>query len=323
MQNIHRFTFWSLLCIIFQAGFSDATISVEVHTNKSSFRVGDPAVLRTTIRNTGTEVMTSFEIGWSYGFTLAIAKDGGDYSGLIEARGFRVTKPPVQNELFRDRYALWGGFRPGEAFRRADLISAEPGVYRVKAVVEPHYYQQQNEGRKDRFESNEVTFEIKLPPESDCVYQVIPREEMEKLGETIVMAHYRESAGTLFHTSDGLHRKEFGEVAKEILGKCPDTWLREALIYSYVLSQGRARIKGGWPISDPEVRRMADGFMTEYPDSWLLPEVARVLMVTHYHEGNREALLGLYERVTGAGPEDLAIRGDIPGMLRELEQKQP
>ncbi len=282
-------------------GAGAQTIDVQFQSNKTEYICGEPVLLKTTVSNPSTEEFkgTSPGYGWAkdVGFTMYIARGDEDLANILAIetiRRLRVSTPPLQYTLFSDRHWLPQNLSPGQRAQRLDmLIVPKPGDYTFKAVL------QERDGKT--YSSKPISFRV-MPIEEmkDSISHLGEQDFVINLGYSIHKAHYVEEFWGPFSP------EEFEELAPVIIEKHKDSVFREYAMYADILTHGRPErsthelIKGR--------KELAQRFVREYPDSWLLPEIYRKLFWTYVAEKNREKAEQMRARALEIAPHASVLR---------------
>lgn len=293
------------VCTLLLSGLANAELRFTVEVKKKVFLYGEPILLRTTFENLGPSENLPDSIGWTHRFSMKIAKDDGEFYNVISHKPFNVSQPPVWFEFFSDRYALYGDFPIGHNAVRIDMIVVDPGSYKMKAIL------RDPRTRLEKQCSNEVCFDVlPLVEGGDSITKYIGPDDIWEFGSKICRSHYLYGGSSMILGKAKQGR--FEDVADGIIRECTDSPFREWAMYMSVISVGSE----GDGVARAKVKAMAEQFMVEYPESWLLPEVTRVLVYTALDEKDLGRANSLVDDLEAVEPDSILIgrlRSNIEG----------
>ncbi|HUX00188.1 MAG: hypothetical protein WBD63_07735 [Phycisphaerae bacterium] len=279
-------------------------LEVGLRANKQQYVCGEPIVLQTTVANPSTNDFKSrhWGISWGAGFGLEIAYgEDGDFRDLQKDWGvyreLAPSKVPLHFDGWRDRHWLPQVLEAQQRYERIDLlVLPKPGSYRLRAVI--------TESEETRFVSESVTFEVvPLAKAKDNIAELGDQAFAINLGSAIFHAHYHQAmwiGGA--PPGESLRQAEFDKVAKVIIEKHKDSAFRETVMYIEIIDTWDFEDQGRYGRLLESQKQLAQQFTEEYPDSWLLPDVYRLLFFTYVETKDYRKAAALREEAVGAAP---------------------
>lgn len=254
---------------------TEAEVSVSIVTSKMKYLRGEPILVKTTYENRGPS--KKFRRGVGLGgdsFSLKLTRGGDKWFSLVDGRRipFPVSIAPYFDDFWSDRYALPRSLEPRERMHRIDTLLVDTGAYRVKAEL------RDDKGRV--YQSDETPFEVAALAGEECLTELVGREVIPKLGSAIHFMHYQGKTGGGRGFWRSLTGDQFGQLAPKIIAQCEGSVFRESVFYCYILSNRNRRLPCH-PVTDPRIKKLAEQFLVDYPDSWFIPEVCRTLFWTY------------------------------------------
>ncbi|HIJ73563.1 MAG TPA: hypothetical protein HPP83_05610 [Candidatus Hydrogenedentes bacterium] len=272
---------WSIVLVLlgFGAAYAadeDIQLDLELTANKSTYVFGEPMMLRTLIRNVGTETSLKVNTSWAgpgsgdWGFSFLVAKDDGEFHNFLGALPFGVATPPRQFETYGDDQCLSGRYlTPNEPVRRTDIFFVSPpGSYRLKAQLK------EDGGRT--WQSQELSLDVIPVAGNDSITKVLDAERVGALGWTICISYHHlggTGSGTWSHFLPDSDPDLF---CVRVLEGCPDSVFceylrfvlaRRALYECTFLRRQHNRAIG----REIDYITPVETFLRDYPDSWLIP----------------------------------------------------
>jgi len=318
-----KYNFVLAIIILTQVAISQ-NIKVEFQSNKSEYINGEPALLRTTILNFSEKDFKGKLDGYGWhrdvGFTMYVANDGNDFENILDIKTklrLEISTPPRQYELFQDRHFLPGNLSSGEKAERFDmLIIPKPGDYRLKAVL------REPDGRT--YMSEPIRLKIlTIKEKNDSIWKLGRQDFIINLGSSIYYAHYVEKLWGGYPPGESLRPEKFEELAPVIREQYKDSVFREYVMYADVMTHYNPR-KSTHELIEGR-KELAEQFLKEYPNSWLLPEVYRKLFWTYIAEKDRKKAEQVRNKAIEIAPNATVlkeVREFGPVVLKELQQAE-
>jgi len=308
------------VCAFAHEGVSQ-NIKVQFASNKSEYLCGEPILVRTQIANVSSESITgkwrSYAWGKDAGFALYAGRDGndlGDIMSMETKRNLKMSTPPMQYDLFRDRHWLPRNLSPGEMAERVDmLIVPKPGKYRLKAVLK------ERDGTV--YASEPIWLQVlPLEKKEDSISKLGKQDFVINLGSSINYAHYIERVWGGYPPGESLTAEKFKELAPVIREQHKDSVFREYVMYAEAMVQCRPP-ESEFDLATTECgKELAEQFVKEYPRSWLLPDIYRKLFWVYVQQKNKEKAEEFRKRALEAAPNASVLRdvkrADIDELLR-------
>jgi len=321
----HKTTYIFILGIYTLAqGAVKQNISVQLQCNKSEYICGEPVLLRTTITNLSLQDYKRQygNYGWSpkSGFTMYVSNDGNDFENILEIKTklrLEISTPPRQYELFRDRHFLPGNLSTGQKAERFDmLIFPKPGDYKLKAVLK--------ERDGTTYMSEPIGLKIlTIKEKNDSISKLGGQDFVINLGSSIYYAHYVEKLWGGYPPGESLRPEKFEELAPVIKEQYKDSVFREYVMYADIMTHYNPS-KSTHELIEGR-KELAEQFLKEYPNSWLLPEVYRKLFWTYVAEKDRKKAEQVWNKALEIAPNATVlkeVREFGPVVLKELQQAE-
>lgn len=279
-----------------------AQVQLALASSKAHYLHGEPILLRTLIKNAGRDTQFGLAaLTWGgdspghFGFSFHVARGRGEYLNFLGHMPYPVTCPPWSTApWYRDRQHIpRARLVPGKCFERVDmLLLGETDAFRLKAVLKTP------EG--DRFESNEVAFDIVPLEGNDSITTVLDPKHAYALGRAICRVHFEGHYGD----------RRIGEettleaVTEAVAAECPDSVFTEYLLYAAARYDVEPLTRGGAP-GESDFEESVGRFINKYPDSWLVSDLLPSLfwIKSPYKEGDFGKWTPLAETYLWAEPE--------------------
>ena len=309
------------VCVVAQA-VTAGSLNVQLKANKSLYICGEPILLKTDITNPSGEDFKgkSPGYGWGadFGFTMDIAFGEDEFTNILHPQvwhGLGVRMVPMGLESFDDRHGLPRSLSVGQAATRLDmLIMSKPGDYKLRALLKDP------DGTAYVSEPIQMRV-IPMAQKYDSASQLGGQEFLMKLGSSILFGHYMQR----FFGAPGksLKGEEFEQVAAIILDKHKDSIFREYVMYADIMTHYRPDTTTHELINGR--KNLAERFVKEYPESWLLPDVYRKLFWTYVAEKDRKKAEQVRNKALEIAPNATVlkeVREFGPVVLKELQQAE-
>jgi hypothetical protein len=181
------------------------------------------------------------------------------------------------------------------------LIIPKSGDYRLKAVL------RQRDGKI--YVSRPIQFQVlPLKNKQDSISQLGDQNFLINLGATIFYAHYVEEIWGGWPPGKSFGAEKFEEIASVIKEKHKDSVFREYVMYADIMTHCRR----GMSVRALKKRRrgmeLAESFIKEYPNSWLLPEVYRKQFQAYVYEKNKDKAEEVRKKVLQIAPNASVLR---------------
>lgn len=307
-SRISIFVAISVTPILLIAESAGAQIDVSLTANKGTYLLGEPALLRTTVTNGAKRT----EMQWG-GFAL------GDGSFDIEVNGDRhhythgyyVALHPIDGEMWPDPFVLPGSYAPGEAVQRIDNRVFKIGQYRLRSVL--------TDRDGTRYESNEVTVEVVPIEGRDSITHLADPGQIEDLGIIANGLHYSDqiAAGLRGVMTLGDYR----QLAHRVITECTGSVFQPYAMYGYAIGTDAREVRPLGAPWDPSRDEMAERFLAEHPDSWLVPNMLKNRFFLHANRGEKERAMEMANQLFSVRPRlpDLYF---VQRRVEKLQQKE-
>lgn len=296
------------MSILVQAAPSLAGLQVDVRSNKTSYLCGEPVLLQTTVSNFSKKSFVAklggFDRGGKQGVTMEVASGDLDFSligSMVVIKALDLWDAPLAYKFFHDRHWLPGKLLPGARVTRLDvLVVPKPGEYRLKTVL--------RDAGGQAYASVPVRFVVsELKEGRDSITRLGGGKFAVSLGSSVLYAHYIQELWGGYGPGPSLVAAEFERAAQELIQKHKDSVFREYALYAATMVRGSSIIenphgfvKGG--------KELAQRLVREYPTSWLLPDVYRILFFTAVEERDYKKAVALREKVLEIAPWATVLR---------------
>ena len=320
-MSINKNSIYALVIFALVQSAEAQDINVQFEANKKDYICGEPIILRTTIKNVSGQNIKSRNYAWgrNAGFTMYIAKDGNDFDNILSMQTItrlKVSIPPKGYKFFRDRHFLPGNLTTNQKAERLDmLIIPKSGDYGLKAVLK------KRDGTT--YASKPIQFKVlPLKDKQDSISRLGDQNFLINLGSSIYYAHYVEEVWGGFPPGKSFGLEKFEEIASVILKEHKDSVFREYVIYADIM----IHCEPGMSVRELKKRRrvmgLAESFIKEYPNSWLLPEVYRKQFQAHVYEKNKDKAEEVRKKVLQVAPNASVLRF-VKGMDLSKLNKAP
>jgi hypothetical protein len=314
-RNLSRILYIvTMLCLV--QTMTAQTIEIQLQSNKAEYITGEPVLLKTKVLNASNKdfIGNSPGYGWGkeFGFTMYIAYGEEDFENILSVQTkilLGVSTPPLHLEYFHDRHWLPKSFAANQEAERLDmLVFPKTGKYRLKSVMK------EPDGKIRASKPAQFTV---LPPEdkADNISQLGNQALFLRLGRAIHKAYYEEIDESL--TSD----EAVKQLSSMIVEKYPDSTFSEYINYSHILSYSQIQTE---PRELAKGRMgLAERFVKEHPNSWLLPEFYRKLFWTYVSQGDLEKAEQVRNKAMQEAPHAAVLRyvKEVgPTRLNEMRQ---
>ncbi len=320
MRTRAMLSWLSLAALPYLQNLSAGPIVVEIESNKRSYVPGEPLILRTIVSNFSREAFRSGRLafGWGRkaGFTMYVASGDGDFGDILSLpvkAELGITSYPQYWELFHDRHWLPGPMPAGARATRTDmLIVPKPGQYQLKAAL------LDRDGSS--YASKPISLRVVAAGGKEALISGSAGEDVTvKSGRSIASAHY---IGSMWPGTLG--EAEFERAAQKVIEEHKDSVFREPTVYAVLRMRQNNQtnthglVRGG--------KELAGRFVREYPRSWLLPDVYRMLFFTAVEEKDYVEAAALREKALEIAPWATVLRDvrecDLEALIEEDRDKK-
>ncbi|MHC4332320.1 MAG: hypothetical protein ACYSUV_01045 [Planctomycetota bacterium] len=258
-------------------------IDVQLRCNKDEYICGEPVLLKTTVSNLSGRGFIGKRRAYALGNSFIIyAARGEDALADIlkwKKRSWPVSTVPLQDDFWTDPQILLNTLPVGGQVERLDmLIFPEPGGYKLKTALK--------DPNREIGASEAIRIRVVPPAQKyDSISKLGGQDFPVRLGSLVFFAHYEEALLGGYGLGPSLMPEEFERVAPIIMDKHKDSVFRQYTMYADVMAHGRPETARRVLMNGR--KELAESFVQQYPNSWLVPEVYSKLFWTYLAEKDK------------------------------------